>query len=55
MLLYGGTTTDGVVEQQSALTQFSPTASSITMLSLDHVQLECDPGAIGFAGPLVNH
>jgi pimeloyl-ACP methyl ester carboxylesterase len=55
LLLYGGTTNDGVVEQQSALTQFSPTTSSITMLSLDHVQLECDPGAIGFVGPLVNH
>jgi pimeloyl-ACP methyl ester carboxylesterase len=54
-LYYGGTINDGVVEQQSALTQFSPATSSITMLSLNHIQLECSSQAIGFVGPLVNH
>src|SRR5579875_2749862 len=54
-LYYGGTTNDGVVEQQSALTQFSPATSAVTFVNLDHIQLECDPGLIDYVGPLVNH
>jgi pimeloyl-ACP methyl ester carboxylesterase len=52
-LLYGGTTNDGVVEQQSALTQFPTTTHAITFLSLDHEQLECDPAVVPWVGQYV--
>ena len=52
-LLYGGTTNDGIVEQQSALTQISATTNSITYLNLDHIQLECDSSVIPWVAQYV--
>lgn len=52
--LYGSTVNDGVVEQASALT---PQGSAVSTRSfpLYHTQLECDPGVVGYVGPLVTH
>lgn len=53
-LLYGGETNDGVVEQKSATQRFA-TTTSITFLSDDHIQLECqDPGIISWVASHVH-
>jgi hypothetical protein len=51
--LYGFTNNDGVVEEKSALTNF-PTTTSFVALGLDHIQLECDTGVIGWVGGQVH-
>jgi pimeloyl-ACP methyl ester carboxylesterase len=51
--LYGGVTNDGIVEQKSAIQAFPTKTSEITMLNLDHIQLECSTEVQQFVGPAV--
>lgn len=53
LALYGLSNNDGVVEQSSAVTNFG-TSTTFVATDLDHIQLECDPGVIGWVGGQVH-
>jgi pimeloyl-ACP methyl ester carboxylesterase len=53
LYLYNGLTNDGIVEQKSAIQAFKTKTSEITMLNLDHIQLECSSAVEQFVGPAV--
>jgi pimeloyl-ACP methyl ester carboxylesterase len=53
LYLYNGLTNDGIVEQKSAIQSFKTKTSEITMLNLDHIQLECSSEVQQFVGPAV--